>query len=77
MGRPRPLNGQNFKIFVFGRRDFIFAWYVAFYVRKSLSSKTIGLGPLWAAQGPKMVKILKFLFLVVETSYLDGMLLSM
>ena len=40
--------------FIFGRRDFIFAWYVAFDVRKSLSPQKIGLGPLWTAQGPHL-----------------------
>ena len=67
LGRPGPLKGQNFKIFVFGRRDFIFAWYVAFDVRKSLSPQKFGLGPLWTAQGPHLVSMVQSGTILVTT----------
>ena len=77
MGRPRAPNGQNFKNFVFGRRDLKFTQYVPLYVRKSSNQKNCGLRPLRGAPGPQMVKISKILFLVVETSYLHSMFLFM
>merc|ERR1712188_155645 len=68
----RPQNGQNSRIFIFSRRDFIFTQYVPFYVRNSSSKKTSDFGPLPGDPGPQMVQILKILFLVVETSYLHS-----
>ena len=51
MGGSGAPNRPNSKIFVFGRRDFIFTQYVPFYVRKSLSKKISDLGPLFWGQG--------------------------